>query len=89
MSLASWGCSAYPHIILFQVAVSAFWHIRIQYVENVRFRVFFSSGCFQYISETASAEPADHDMSSWPVDGHDIFCSSFVDLQPACFASGD
>jgi hypothetical protein len=61
MSLASWGCGVNPHIILFQVPVSDFWHMRIQYVENVRFRVFFSSGCFQYISETASAEPDDHD----------------------------
>lgn len=48
MSLASWGCGANPHIILFQVPVSVFLHMRIQYVENVRFRVFFSSGCFQY-----------------------------------------
>jgi hypothetical protein len=85
ISLASWGCAANPHTILFQVPVSAFWHMRIHYVENFRFRVFFSSGCFQYISETASAEPAPHDMSSWPVDGHDIFCSSFVDLRLTCF----
>jgi hypothetical protein len=89
MSLASWGCGANPHIILFQVPVSVFWHMRIQYVENVRFRVFFPQAASSIISETASAEPADHAMSSWPVDGHYIFCSSFVDLRPPCFSSED
>ncbi|CAK9880765.1 unnamed protein product [Sphagnum jensenii] len=51
--------------------------------------LFFPQAASSIISETASAEPADHAMSSWPVDGHDIFCSSFVDLRPACFSSGD